>query len=92
MMQILDILRMTNQSFQNNGKSKGQAFVYTVILGVIGLVIASVVLFGQIGTVKSQIGNATLTTSEQSLANLVPFVLIAGFVILTLAVFLTGHK
>jgi len=67
---------------------KGQQWVGGIIGGVIGIVIAAVVLFGQIGTIKSQIGNATLTTSETSLANLVPFVLIAGFVLLIVALFL----
>jgi uncharacterized membrane protein YdbT with pleckstrin-like domain len=67
---------------------KGQTWVYSIILGVVGLVIAAQVLFSQIGSIKSTIGNATLTTSEASLANLTPLVMIAGFLLVALGVFL----
>jgi len=79
-------------------RMKGQEWVTGVIGGIIGIVIAAVVVFSQIGSVHSVIGNASnaslatagqaLTTSEASLANLIPFVLIAGFVLLVVALFL----
>jgi len=67
---------------------KGQAWIAGVVAGVVGIVVAAQVLFSQVGGIKSSIGNATLSTSETSLANLVPFVMIAGFILLVLAVFL----
>jgi hypothetical protein len=81
---------------------KGQAWIAGVVAGVVGIVIAAQVLFSQIGGIKSTVGNATctnlsalggcttqpLTTSEAALAGLMPFVMIAGFILLALAVFL----
>jgi hypothetical protein len=84
------------------GQTKGQAFVYSIILGVVGLVIAAQVLFSQLATVKSAIGNASctnttgttcsalppMTSAEASLATLTPLIMIAGFLLVVVGVFL----
>lgn len=77
-----------NMEMRASRGSKGQAWVFGVVAGVIGIVIAATVLFSLIPTIKTQIATANLTGAESSLAGLVTLVIIAGFLLLVLGVFL----